>query len=275
MPSFKITIAYDGSPFVGWQRQAAGTSVQGLIEDVLRDLDEQNVAVAGAGRTDAGVHALGQVASFTLRRVITADVLARALNACLPDEVRVVSAEEVAPSFHARFGARAKTYRYRIWNADLLDPFERAYAWYVPGPLAIDAMQTAARVLEGRHDFAALQAAASARGSTERVVFFSRVVAPCDSGGADLGLPARSRRPERVEGRRGLLTYEISGNGFLRHMVRRIAGSLVDIGRGRRSPEWLSAVVASRDRNQAGPTAPAHGLFLVGVDYGEKDGEEK
>ena len=263
MPSFKITIAYDGSRFVGWQRQAAGTSVQGLLEHVLRDLDEQDVAVAGAGRTDAGVHALGQVASFTLRRVIAADGLVRALNACLPSEIRIVSAEEVAPSFHARFDAGAKTYRYRIWNADLINPFERAYAWHVRGPLAIDAMQTAARALEGRHDFASFQAAASARRSTERVVFSSHVFAHDDSRSAAPG-------PSTGAGR-CLLTYEISGNGFLRHMVRAIAGSLVDIGRGRRSPEWLSAVVASRDRRQAGPTAPAHGLFLVRVDYGEKE----
>jgi tRNA pseudouridine38-40 synthase len=256
MPTFKITIAYDGSRFVGWQRQAAGTSVQGLLEDALRELDEQEVAVAGAGRTDAGVHALGQVASFTVRRVIAADVLSRALNARLPSEVRIVSADEVAPSFHARFGARAKTYRYRIWNADLINPFERAYAWHVPGPLAIDAMQMAARALEGRHDFASFQAAESARTATERVVFSSQVFA--HDGGRG------------IDGRGCLVTYEISGDGFLRHMVRAIAGSLVDIGRGRRSPEWLSAVVASRDRRQAGPTAPAHGLFLVRVDYGEK-----
>src|ERR1700680_1406065 len=140
MPTFRVALVYDGSRFVGWQRQAAGTSIQGLLEDALRDLDEQDVAVAGAGRTDAGVHALGQVASFTVQRVIAADVLRRALNARLPDEVRIVLAGEVAASFHARFGARAKTYRYRIWNGDVINPFERAYAWHVPGPLALDAM---------------------------------------------------------------------------------------------------------------------------------------
>jgi tRNA pseudouridine38-40 synthase len=262
MPTFKVTIAYDGSRFVGWQRQAAGTSIQGLLEGALRDLDEQEVAVAGAGRTDAGVHALGQVASFTVQRVIAADVLSRALNARLPNDVRIVSVDEVAASFHARFGARAKTYRYRIWNADLINPFERAYAWHVPGPLALDAMQTAARGLEGRHDFASFQAAERTRSSTERVVFSSHLFAHGDSRGAALHISTDSGRC--------LLTYEISGNGFLRHMVRAIAGSLVDIGRGRQRPEWLSAVVASRDRRQAGPTAPAHGLFLVRVDYGEK-----
>ena len=271
MPSFKITIAYDGSRFVGWQRQAAGTSVQGLLEEVLRDLDEHDVAVAGAGRTDAGVHALGQVASFTLRRAITAVGVVRALNACLPDDIRIVSAEEVAPSFHARFGARAKTYRYRIWNAGLLTPFERAYAWHVRAPLAIEAMQAAARALEGRHNFASFQAAERARRSSERVVFSSRVFVNDDGLSAVPGPPTSVGRVAPAGGQGCLLTYEISGDGFLRHMVRAIAGSLVDIGRGRHSPEWLSRVVASRDRRQAGPTAPAHGLFLVRVDYGEKD----
>jgi tRNA pseudouridine38-40 synthase len=256
VPTFKITIAYDGGRFVGWQRQAAGTSVQGLIEDALRVLDEDDVAVAGASRTDAGVHALGQVASFALRRTIAADVLRRALNSRLPDDVRIVSAEDVPASFHARFAVSRKTYRYRIWNADLLNPFEREHAWHVRGPLAIEAMQAAALVLEGRHDFAAFQAAAGTQRTTEREVYSSKVFAPADSRGADL-------RPSPA----CLITYEITGSGFLRHMVRTIAGSLLDVGQGRRSPAWLSEVLASCDRAQAGPTAPAHGLFLVGVDY--------
>jgi len=133
MPSFKITIAYDGTGFVGWQRQAAGTSIQGLLEEALKGLDERDVAVTGAGRTDAGVHALGQVASFTIQRVIAADALVRAINARLPDAVRVLAAEEMPPRFHARFDATRKLYRYRIWHADVLSPFERAYVWHAPG----------------------------------------------------------------------------------------------------------------------------------------------
>ena len=256
MPSFKITIAYDGGRFVGWQRQANGPSVQGLIEEALRELDEGDVAVAGAGRTDAGVHALGQVASFTVRRVITADVLRRALNSRLPDEVRVTAAEEVPASFHARFIASRKTYRYRIWNADLLNPFERDYAWHVRGTLAFDAMQAAARSLEGRHDFAAFQAADGTQRTTEREIFTSRLFSRDHEPGDEL-------RPS--SGR--LITYEISGSGFLRHMVRAIAGSLVEVGCGRHDGQWLSEVLASRDRTRAGPTAPAHGLFLVRVEY--------
>jgi tRNA pseudouridine38-40 synthase len=258
VPSFKIIIAYDGGRFVGWQRQANGPSVQGLIEEALCQLDEGDVAVAGAGRTDAGVHALGQVASFTLRRVITADVLRRALNSRLPDEVRITAAEEVPGSFHARFIASRKTYRYRIWNADLLNPFERNYTWHVRGTLAIDAMQAAARSIEGRHDFAAFQAADGTQRTTQREIFVSRLFFRDHDSGDELGSST---------GR--LITYEITGSGFLRHMVRAIAGSLVEVGFGRHSDVWLSEVLASRDRTQAGPTAPAHGLFLVRVDYAD------
>ena len=247
MSSFKITIAYDGGPFVGWQRQAAGTSIQGLIEDALRELDDREVAVAGAGRTDAGVHAIGQVASFTLVRDTPADVVVRSLNAKLPPEVRICSAEEVPASFHARFDAKAKTYRYRLWNADVLDPFERAYAWHVPGALDVDAMARAARFVEGRHDFAAFQTVGGAGGPTTRVMMSSTLTAS----------------------RGGLLTYDITGDGFLRHMVRAIVGTLMEVGRGRQRPEWICELIASRDRAQAGRTAPAHGLFLVRVDYGD------
>ena len=246
MPQFKITIAYDGGPFVGWQRQAAGTSIQGLVEDALRDLDGRDVAVAGAGRTDAGVHALAQVASFTLARAdVTPDVIVRSLNAKLPPEIRVWSVEQAADSFNARFNATSKTYRYRIWNAEVLDPFERAYVWHLPGPLDVSAMAAAAQFVLGRHDFAAFQTVGGAPGPTERVVTRSTL----DTNGE------------------GLVTYEVTGNGFLRHMVRAIVGTLVEAGRGRRRPEWMRDVIASRDRAQAGKTAPAHGLFLVRVDY--------
>jgi tRNA pseudouridine38-40 synthase len=244
VPHFKITIAYDGTGFVGWQRQAAGTSIQGLLEHALKALDDRDVAVTGAGRTDAGVHALGQVASFTINRVIAADVLVRAVNARLPDAVRVLAAAEMPAAFHARFDATRKVYRYRIWCADVVSPFERAYVWHVPGALDVGAMQAAALVLEGRHDFRAFQAAGSAAKSTDREVFASR-----------------------VEAAGPLVSYEVAGDGFLRHMVRTIAGSLVEVGRGRRRVEWMASVLHSRDRALAGPTAPPEGLTLVSVEY--------
>ncbi|MBI4484637.1 MAG: tRNA pseudouridine(38-40) synthase TruA [Acidobacteria bacterium] len=250
MPNFKVTLAYDGTDLVGWQRQAAGTSVQGLLEDVLRDLDGRSVVVHGAGRTDAGAHALGQVASFALERAIAADTLVRAINARLPDAIRVLDAADVDAGFHARFSARAKTYRYRIWNGEVANPFERAYAWHVIGALNVDAMRAAARTLEGCPDFAAFQASGGTAATTEREIYRSQI----ESG--------QSNSLDH------LVSYEVTGNGFLRHMVRTIVGSLVEIGRGRHDLRWLTEVVASRDRALAGPTAPASGLFLVGVDYG-------
>jgi len=254
MPTFKLTIAYDGTNYVGWQRQAAGTSIQGLLEQALAELNGGAVAVAGAGRTDAGVHALGQVASFSLQRAIEPGTLVRALNARLPADVRALSADAVAEDFHARFRASRKTYRYRICTADVLNPFERHYAWHVPGTLDVDAMDTAARSLEGRHDFAAFAAAGATIRTTERTVMRSRVT--------------RTKLTVESALRGGdLIAYEITGEGFLRHMVRAIAGTLVEIGRGRRPGEQMREVLSSRDRGRAGPTAPARGLFLVGVEY--------
>jgi tRNA pseudouridine38-40 synthase len=256
VPHFKVTLAYDGSEFVGWQRQASGTSIQGLLEQALRELDQREVAVVGAGRTDAGVHARGQVASFSLARQIEAPALVGALNARLPDAVRIVNAELAPDSFHARFDAAMKVYRYRIWNADVLDPFQRRYAWHLVGSLDRDAMSAAAQLVRGRRDFAAFQAAGSNARSSVREVFSSSVIArpkPCATG--------------EKQGGDSLITYEVSADGFLRHMVRTIVGTLVEIGRGRRSVAWMDEVLAGCDRSRAGPTAPPEGLVLVSVGY--------
>ena len=301
MTTFKITLAYDGTDYIGWQRQASGTSIQGLLEDALGALDERDVAAAGAGRTDAGVHALGQVASFTLARALPCDTIVRALNARLPDAVRVLSAEEARASFHARFNARTKTYQYRIWNGDVMPPFERRYAWHLTGALDVAAMCRAARLIEGGHDFSAFQSAGSDVANTTRRIFVSRI-ADCgvrsDCGSLDCGLPSdcgswiddsmstdesvrasiRNHNPQSAirnpqsqsairNPQSALLVYEIAGDGFLRHMVRAIVGTLVEIGRGRRPVEWMTAVLSSRDRAAAGQTAPALGLFLARVGY--------
>ena len=211
MPAFRITVAYDGTDLVGWQRQAAGVSVQGLLEDALGALDGAPVAVTGAGRTDAGVHAAGQVASFRLARAIDAPALVAALNARLPAAVRVVAAEPVPDDFNARFAAAGKTYRYQIWQGDVLPPFLRRFAWHVTGALDVAVMDDAARRLEGRRDFSAFQSTGSAVTTTERTVRRSRVREEPPVGGA---LPAAGR----------LIVYEVTGDGFLRHMVRAIVG---------------------------------------------------
>lgn len=261
MTSFKVTVAYDGTGFVGWQRQASGTSVQGLLEDALRHLDERDVTVVGAGRTDAGVHALGQVASFTIDRVIDPATLVRAMNARLPSAVRVVDASAVDAGFHARFNATRKIYRYRLWLGEAISPFERAYVWQLTGALDVDAMSAAASLVEGRRDFAAFQAAGSSTASTVREVVSSRFTR-ADRQARDEGLLGTR------EGTGELVSYEIAGDGFLRHMVRNIVGSLVEIGRGRRPIEWMTDILEQRTRALAGPTAPPCGLVLLAVEYG-------
>jgi tRNA pseudouridine38-40 synthase len=247
MRTVKITLQYDGTNYVGWQRQAAGVSIQGLLEEALAPIEGTNVVVHGAGRTDAGVHALGQVATVGLTASLEAPTLARALNAVLPADVRVLAIEDVDPAFHARFSAVGRVYEYRIVHAPIVSPFLFRYVWHVTQPLDVAAMREGAKCLVGAHDFAAFQGAGSAVTSTERVV---RSIDWEDGSGCD--------RP---------LVMRIHGDGFLRHMVRNIAGTLVEVGTGRWLPSRVAEILASRDRTQAGPTAPPQGLFLVRVEY--------
>ncbi len=250
MPAFKLTIAYDGTGLVGWQRQSEGTSVQGLLEDALaRLLDLPSVGVTGAGRTDAGVHARGQVASVVLDTARPPAYLQRGMNALLPPAVRVLTCEPAEPGFHARFGAKEKRYAYHLVVGPLISPFDVRYAWHIPYALDVAAMRAALPMLEGRHDFAAFQSSGSDIEGTVRTVTEARL--------AD----------EPVEGGNIRLVLTLAGDGFLRHMVRAIAGSLVEIGRGRWPPDHLTAILAAADRGQAGPTAPPQGLFLVSVRY--------
>jgi tRNA pseudouridine38-40 synthase len=259
--TLKLVLAYDGTDLVGWQRQPTGESVQSLLEDAMAAIDERPVNIVGAGRTDAGVHALGQVASCRIEHSLPVDRLARALNARLPAEVRVLRVEDVPDSFHARYSARSKTYRYLILNDPLVSPFERRYVWHVARRLDLVAMAEAARQLEGEHDFAALQGAGSATKTTVRTVSSARLrpVASAEIAGS-LTLAARP-------GGGRLVAFEIRGNGFLRHMVRNTVGTLVEIGLGQRAPSSIIDLLASGDRTLAGPTAPASGLFLVDVEY--------
>jgi len=245
MASFCLTLEYDGAGFVGWQRQAHGRSVQGTLEEALCRLARRKVAVVGAGRTDAGVHAEGQVASVRLETRLDAATLLRALNANLPRDLAVVVAREAPDDFHARFHARAKLYRYRVWNGEARSPLRGPRQHHVPQPLDVPAMVKGAVHLEGCHDFASFQGAGSDVKSTVRILH--RV---CVEGAAG-----------------GEVSFEVAGDGFLRHMVRNIVGTLLEVGGGRRAPDSLPALLQARERGQAGPTAPAHGLALVHVDY--------
>jgi tRNA pseudouridine38-40 synthase len=249
--TLKLTLQYDGTDFVGWQRQARGTSIQQLLEEAIARIEGQSVPVVGAGRTDAGVHALGQVASARMDHPIALDALQRALNAMLPEAVRVTRVECADEAFHARYSATSKTYRYVIWTDAVLSPFAARYAWQVGGPLDVAAMRDAAARLVGRHDFAAFRASGSSVKTTIRTIAASAF----RDGIGGFDVPA-------------LLAYDITGDGFLRHMVRNIVGTLVEVGRGRFQAETIETLLASGHRHEAGPTAPARGLWLVKVDYG-------
>jgi tRNA pseudouridine38-40 synthase len=253
--TLKLTLAYDGTEFYGWQRQASERTVQAVLEDTLAPIEKRPVIVTGAGRTDAGVHAAAQVVSLTLERAIAIDELQRALNATLPGDVRVVRIEEAPTDFNARHDARQKTYHYAIWNGVSVPPLVRRSALHVPQPLDVDAMNDAASALVGEHDFASFQAAGSAVKSTVRRVL-SSVVREVDI----------SPFASIADGDR-LLRYEIVGNGFLRHMVRTIAGTLVEFGWRGKSAAEMRAIIAARDRSHASATAPPHGLTLWKVEY--------
>lgn len=262
MRTFKLLVAYDGTDLVGWQRQPEGVSVQGLLEDALAPFQEGPVTVIGAGRTDAGVHAAGQVASVGLTSAVGAGELQRALNARLPAAVRVLCAEEAPAPFHARFDARAKTYEYRILNGSLSSPFVHRYVWHAPWPLDVERMREAARAIEGTHDFACFQSTGSGVRTTVRRVFESRLaVAPAP--------PAAAPIPDATAEGTRVIVYRITGSGFLRHMVRAVVGTLVDVGRGAAASSIVPRLLAGEPRSAAGPTAPAQGLCLVAVSYAE------
>ncbi|HWP44863.1 MAG TPA: tRNA pseudouridine(38-40) synthase TruA [Blastocatellia bacterium] len=244
MRNVKITIQYDGTDYNGWQIQAAGRTIQGEITRALSLLDRRQVSVHGAGRTDAGVHAEGQVASFLLERDFDEVELRDAINGNLDRDIRVFDVQFVEDYFNARLSARRKVYRYRIWNADVLSPFVRRYVYHHRGPLDLEAMRAAASALLGRHDFSAFTVTRSEAADHVRTL-------------------------ERLDiSREGsVVSITAVADGFLRYMVRTVVGTLIEIGRGRRRADEMGAILASRDRNMAGPTASAAGLTLVRVDY--------
>jgi tRNA pseudouridine38-40 synthase len=251
MPTFKLTLEYDGTDFEGWQSQPAGhRTVQDTLESVLEPFAGERVPVVGAGRTDAGVHAEAQVASLRLATRLDPPALGRALNAQLPEDLAVTRVERASDGFHARYHARAKLYRYDVWNAWVPSPLRARRSLHVREPLDLGAMASAAAAFEGRHDFRALAAAGSREGDPVRTLHRVAVV----------GEPG------------GLVSVEVEGSGFLRHMVRNLVGTLLEVGRGSRPAASVAALLAGRDRRAAGPTAAARGLTLVRVAYGPLEG---
>lgn len=248
--SFKLLVAYDGTAYAGWQIQVGQPTVQGMLERALAKLTGKRVHVTGSGRTDSGVHARGQVASITTDAWRAGpQQLLLALNTKLPNDIAVLQVDEMATGFHAIRDAVGKCYRYQLQIGGVRDPIEYRYRWQLAGPLDIQAMRDAANRLRGYHDFASFQATGSDRKTTHRHV--------------------RRLELECLRGRAGEqhVNLYIEADGFLYNMVRNIVGSLVEVGRGKQSPDWIDFLLQVGDRQQAGPTAPPQGLCLMRVDY--------
>lgn len=244
MRTLKLVLEYDGSHYCGWQVQGDAPTIQGVLEQALAKILGARVRVSGAGRTDAKVHAVGQVASFRSAWQLPVEVLQRALNSLLPRDVAIREVQDVPPDFHARFSALGKVYAYRILNRPVRSPLRLRYVWHLPQPLDLQAMAVAATYLQGTHDFASFQAAGSAVKTTERTLTELTVT----QDGEEIVV-------------RGTAT------GFLRHMMRNIVGTLVEVGRGGRRPADVKRILEARDRRLAGVTAPPQGLYLVQVLY--------
>lgn len=259
--TLKLTIAYDGTNYAGWQRQANALGIQQVLEDEITAITGTHRPLNAAGRTDAGVHAAAQVASITVDHEISCEDLQRALNARLKaGDIRIRSIEEMPDRWDARIFATSKIYRYAIWNGPQPSPFIRHVVWHVPYRLDLDRMQRAAALVVGEHDFAAFQ------GRGTDVLTTIRRVLSAEIAEVDINTEQPVALPNRLNGER-LLRLEIHGTGFLRHMVRTMAGTLVDIGRGNMEVEDMRAILETRDRSRTGQTAPAQGLMLWNVCY--------
>ncbi len=245
MRNIKLIIEYDGTNYQGWQVQAKGLTVQGMIEEKLALLTGETISLIGSGRTDAGVHALGQVAHFKTQSRMEVGSIQKALNSLLPPDIVIKKADEAEEAFHARKSCKSKVYEYWILNRNIRSAFQRMYAWHIPQRLDWKEMKKATQGLMGEHDFSSFRST---------------------------GTPTRTavRKVLRVEWKRsqeGLFRFEIEANGFLKQMVRAIVGTLVEVGRGRIGSEEFQRILESKDRKKAGPTAPAQGLFLKEVKY--------
>lgn len=255
--NWKLILSYDGAEYFGWQVQPKRVTIQGELSDAIERVTGERVLPQGSGRTDAGVHARGQVASFFLRAPIPPENFQRALNRTLPESIRVLQAERVAAEFHARHAAKAKTYEYRIFRGEICPPWEARYAWALNWPLNLEPMQVAARLVIGTYDFTSF-AASDPDLSTRRAE---------QAGDAEREGAVRTVFDSTWTAEGDLLLYRIRGNGFLHHMVRNLVGTFIEVGRGQRSPEGVSRILEARSRTEAGATAPARGLFLGSVEY--------
>ena len=242
--NFKLLIEYDGTAYCGWQRQKNDPTVQAAIETAINKMTGRKITLIGSGRTDAGVHAYGQVANFCCDTRLTADVFQKGLNSLLPDDIVIRACEPVSETFHARYDAKSKTYHYRILNQAIPAALFRQYAWHIKKNLDVASMQAALAGIVGTRDFKAFEGTGSPRAHTVRSVMKAQLT---------------------VE--QGIVVFKIKADGFLKFMVRNIVGTLVDIGLGKRAPGDIETILASRDRGQASATAPPHGLFLMYVDY--------
>jgi tRNA pseudouridine38-40 synthase len=245
MRNIKLLIEYDGTNYLGWQVQPKGPTIQGILEERLGLLTGEKIRLFGSGRTDSGVHAIGQVAHFKTGSSMDTHRMQRALNSLLPPDIVIQKMEEVEESFHARRHSKSKVYEYRILNRNLRSVFHRGYVWHIPQKLDFKEMEKATQYLIGELDFSSFRSVGSPTRTTVRKV----------------------TRAEWKRGRSGLVRFEIEANGFLKQMVRAIIGTLVEVGKGRMNAVEFRRILESKERSKAGPTAPAHGLFLKEVKY--------
>jgi len=248
--NLKLILSYDGTDFAGWQVQPEASTVQGTLASGIGRVTGEKVLPQASGRTDAGVHALAQVVTFVTESSVPTANFVKALNDLLPPSIRVLQAAEAPADFHARHSARAKTYRYRIFRDAICPPFLARYVWHFPYPLDEDAMRRAAEFVAGEHDFTSFAAVDPERGR--------------EQGAASNIRQVFSSRWERIAEE---FVYEVRGSGFLHHMVRNLVGTFILVGKGTLHPEDITRILAARNRSSGGPTAPARGLFLVGVEY--------
>ena len=242
--NIRLVLAYDGTPYLGWQVQPQGPTVQSTLQDSLMIITGERLTVKGSGRTDAGVHAFGQVANFHTLSPMNPQSFARALNSVLPSTIAIIGADEVDATFDSQFDAVNKLYRYRVFNSGSRSPFEFRRSWHIHTRLDVEAISNAASMLLGKKDFSSFRASGCVAMNPVRTM--SRCEIVCEGT---------------------ILIFELEADGFLRHMVRNIVGTLVDVGRQRFSTDDFAAIVAARDRKRAGRAAPPHGLYLVRVDY--------